>query len=333
METNIHSKIKKMKNYIQINTLKGFKKITLALVLSAGGLSVQAQQAPMFTHYMYNTLAVNPAYAGSREALTVTALHRSQWVDFKGAPLTQTLTVHSPLKYRPIGLGLAVLNDKIGPVNNTSVTGNFAYRIKLNTKSKLSLGVSAGINMFQARLNTLQLDQQADPTFQNNTTNRVTPNFGVGTYYSRERFYVGLSVPNLVENKLSATNQINSTTLIGKEQRHYFFIAGAVFNLTDKVAFKPTTLVKVTAAAPIQVDATASFILMKKLTIGAMYRTGDALGMLIGFNFTDQFHIGYSYDWSIGMRTPTYNKGSHEFMLRYDFNSLRKKQIHSPRYF
>lgn len=322
-----------MKNSIQINISKGFRKITLAVALATGSLSLHAQQAPMFTHYMYNTLAVNPAYAGSRDALSVTAIHRSQWVDFTGTPMTQTLTMHSPIKNSPIGLGLSLLNDKIGPINNTSLTGDFAYRIKLNEKSKLSLGVSGGVNIMQARLNTLQLDQEADPTFQNNINNRVTPNFGVGTYYSRERFYVGLSVPNLVENNLSATNQVNGTTLIGKEQRHYFFIAGTVFNLSQNVAFKSTTLVKVTAAAPIQVDFTASFILMKKFTIGAMYRTGDALGMLIGFDLTNQLHLGYSYDWSYGVRTFTYNQGSHEFMLRYDCMSTSKKQIHSPRYF
>ncbi len=313
--------------------MKTFKKITFGLVLTLGSISTQAQQNPMFTHYMNNTLSINPAYAGSRDALTVTALHRSQWVDFKGAPVTQTLTMHSPLKNQHIGVGLSVLNDKIGPTNNTSVFGNFAYIMKLNSKSKLALGLSAGANIWQSRLSTLNLDDQNDPTFQNNISNRVTPNFGFGAYYSRERFYAGISVPNLMQNNYSQIKQANGTTLTAKEQRHYFLIAGTVLKISDNLAFKPTTLVKVTAAAPVQADLTASFIIMKRLLLGAMYRTGDAVGALVGFDITDQFHIGYSYDWSFGLNTAKYNKGSHEIVLRYDFIFSSKKQIHSPRYF
>lgn len=313
--------------------MKTINKITFGLALTLGSLSAQAQQNPMFTHYMNNTLAINPAYAGSRDALTVTALHRSQWVDFKGAPVTQTLTMHSPLKNEHIGVGLSVLNDKIGPTNNTSVFGDFAFKMKLNSKSKLALGLSAGANIWQARLSTLNLDNQNDPTFQNNISNRVTPNVGFGAYYSTDRFYAGISVPNLIQNSYSELKQANGSTLTAKEQRHYFLIAGAVLKLSDNLAFKPTTLVKVTAAAPIQVDLTASFIIMKRLLLGGMYRTGDAVGALVGFDITDQFHIGYSYDWSLGLSTAKYNKGSHEIVLRYDFIFSSKKQIHSPRYF
>jgi type IX secretion system PorP/SprF family membrane protein len=313
--------------------MKTFKKITIGLVLSSASLTMNAQQAPMFTHYMYNTLAVNPGYAGSRDALTVTALHRSQWVDFKGAPLTQTLTVHSPLRNEHIGLGLSVLNDKIGPTNNTSITADFAYIMKLNPKSKLALGLSAGANIWQANLSSLALDQQTDPVFQNSIHNHATPNFGFGAYYSRERFYAGISAPNLLQNNYSSVQVPNGNTLVGKEQRHYFLIAGTLFNLSENLAFKPTTLIKVTAGAPIQADVTASFIIMKKLLVGAMFRSGDAFGALVGFDITEQLHVGYSYDWSYGLRTFKYNQGSHEIVLRYDFISIDKKQIHSPRNF
>ncbi len=312
--------------------MKNFK-ITLALVSTLGILKIQAQQDPMYTHYMYNTLMVNPGYAGSRDALTITALHRSQWVDFKGAPVVQSLTLHSPFKNEHFGVGLSVLNDKIGPSNKTSIFGDFAYRMKLNKKSKLALGLSAGANIFQGNLSSLQLDQQSDPAFQNNLSNRVLPNFGFGIYYSRERFYAGISAPGLLQNNYSKVSLVNGTNLVGAEQRHYFFIAGAVLNITDKLAFKPTTLVKVTSAAPIQADFTASFIIMKKVLLGVMYRTGDAVGGLIGFNVTDQLNLGYSYDWSYGLRTGKYNQGSHEIVLRYDFIFFSKKQIHTPRHF
>ena len=312
--------------------MKIIKKITVLTLLTLGSISTYAQQNPMYTHYMYNTLSVNPAYAGSREALTVTALHRSQWVGFEGAPSTQTITMHSPLPNHNVGLGLSLTNDKIGPISNTGVVANFAYRIPLTEKSKLALGLSGGVNIMQADLSALQLDQQNDPVFVNNINNHVTPNFGFGTYYSRERFYDGVSVPNLLENSYS-TIESNGGTLIAKEQRHYFLIAGAVLNLSHNLAFKPTTLVKVTAAAPIQVDLTASFIIMDKLLLGAMFRTGDAVGALVGIDITDQLHLGYSYDWSYGLNTGIYNKGSHEIVLRYDFIFASKKQIHSPRHF
>lgn len=303
------------------------------LILALASFKLSAQQSPMYTHYMYNTLVVNPGYAGSRDALTITALHRSQWVNFDGAPMTQTLTMHSPLKNHPVGLGMSIFNDKIGPINNTSIVADFAYRMKLGVKSKLALGLSGGANIMQAQLSKLLLNQENDPTFQNNISNRATPTLGFGAYYSRERFYLGVSVPQLIENKLSSTTQLNGTNFLGKEQRHYFLIAGAVFNLSSNLAFKPTTLIKVTASAPIQADVTASFIIAKKLTVGAMYRTGDAVGALIGFDLTSQFHVGYAFDWSSGVRTSKYNQGSHELMIRYDFLSVSRKQIHSPRYF
>lgn len=313
--------------------MKTINKIIAVLVLTFGSFTINAQQTPMYTHYMYNTLMVNPGYAGSRDALTVTALYRSQWVDFKGAPITQTLSMHTPLNNEHIGLGLSVLNDKIGPTNNTSVYGDFAFIMKLNEKSKLALGLSAGADIFRADLSNLALDETNDPVFLSNIDNHVTPNFGFGAYYSRERFYAGISVPKLLQNNYSSKDEINGNILVGKEQRHYFFIAGALFNLSDNLAFKPTTFVKVTAAAPIEADLTASFIIMKKLLIGAMIRTGDAFGGLIGLDITDQLHLGYSYDWSYGLRTGKYNQGSHEFVLRYDFIFSSKKQIHSPRNF
>ena len=313
--------------------MKTHKKIILALGLTLGGFTVNAQQAPMYTHYMYNTLSINPGYAGSRDALTITALHRSQWIDFKGAPLTQTLTVHSPLNNEHVGVGLSLLNDKIGPSNNTSLFVDYAYIMKLNEKSKLAFGLSAGADIFRANLNTLDLDQQSDPVFLSNINNHITPNFGFGAYYSRERFYAGISVPKLLQNNYSVVNQVNGNNLIGKEQRHYFFIAGALFNISDNLAFKPTTLIKVTSAAPIQADLTGSFIIMRKLLVGAMFRSGDAVGGLVGLDITEQLHIGYSFDWSYGLKTFKYNQGSHELLLRYDFIFFSKKQIHSPRNF
>ena len=306
--------------------------ILLVIALTSGCLSMHAQQLPAYTHYMNNMLVVNPAYAGSRDALTITALHRSQWVGFEGAPVTQTLTAHAPLNNEHIGVGLSVMNDKIGPTNHTSAFAYYSYMMRLTPKSKLALGLSAGANIFQANYDELNLDMPVDPTFQDNFKNYMTPNFGLGVYYSRERFYAGISIPYLVENNYSTLRRENQTTSLGYEQIHYYFIAGSMLRLTESFDFKPTTLIKVTSAAPIQADLTASFVFMKKFLLGGMWRTGDAIGALVGVNITEQLHIGYSYDSSYGLKTP-YNYGSHEILLRYDFIFSNKRQIHSSRYF
>jgi len=308
-------------------------KIIFALAASLGCLTTTAQQAPMYTHYMYNTLIINPAYAGSRDALTVTAINRMQWVNFKGAPVTQSITMHTLLENEHVGLGLSVLNDKIGPTNLTSLAFDYAYIMKLNERSKLALGLSAGVNIFQANLSDLLLDDPNDPAFQYDIDNHVTPNVGFGAYYSRERFYAGLSIPNLLQYRYSEMDVNNGSVFTGIERRHFFFITGALFTINEYLDFKPTSLVKVTVAAPVEVDLTASFIIQKKFLLGAMFRTGDAVGALLGIDITDQFHVGYSYDWSFGLRTFRYNQGSHELVLRYDFLFQNRKQIHSPRNF
>ncbi len=313
--------------------MKKLNRIASLVVLTVIGFSTYAQQMPMYTHYMYNTLVINPAYAGSRDALTVTALHRSQWVGFEGAPTTQTLTLHAPLTNQKIGLGLAVMNDKIGPINNSAVSANFAYMMQLNRSSKLALGLSGGVNMFKANLSKLNLDQQNDPIYLNNINNKITPDFGFGAYYSRERFYTGVSVPNLLQNTYSNVKDAKGTTVEGKEQRHYFLIAGTMLKLGSNLAFKPTTLVKVTSGVPIQADLTAAFVISDVFLLGAMFRSNDAIGVLVGFDIAKQLHLGYSYDWSYGLKSSTYNNGSHEIVLRYDFLLNNKKQIHSPRYF
>jgi type IX secretion system PorP/SprF family membrane protein len=305
------------------------------LVITALGLTLgkaQAQQDAMFTHYMYNTLAVNPAYAGSRDALTITALHRSQWVGFDGAPTTQTLTVHSPIANNKMGLGVSVVNDKIGPTAMKSIYADYAYKIQVSEKGKLAFGLKAGLNVMSNNLATLKTTTTGDNAFSSNVQSQLLPNFGVGAYYSQERFYVGLSTPKLLQNNFKS-NTIGNTSSTSKEKRHYFLIAGTVLNLSQNVKLKPTTFIKVTQAAPVEADLTATFMFHDRFNLGAMFRTGDALGMLVGYNFTDQFTAGYSFDWSYGVKTFKYNQGSHEIMLRYDLIYKSKDRIKSPRYF
>jgi type IX secretion system PorP/SprF family membrane protein len=303
-----------------------FLKINLLIFLQLFMLTVTAQQAPMYTNYMHNMLALNPAYAGSRNALSLTALHRSQWVRFADAPSTQTINVHSPITAKHIGLGLSLMNDRIGVVNNTSAFVSFAYKIQINKQSRLALGLSGGVNLIQANLSSLALDQQNDPAFQANLKNKALGNFGFGMHYSNQHYYIGLSVPNLVQNNYEQNSISNGSAITGVERRHYFLNAGAWINLGHNWIFKPSTLVKMTEAAPIQLDVTAAFMLSEQFNMGLMYRTGDAIGALIGMQIKPQIYLGYAYDWSFGNRTFTYNSGSHEVVLRYDFQKARSGQ-------
>lgn len=308
------------------------KHIIILSLLILSGVVVKAQQDALFTHYSFNTLAVNPGYAGSRDALTVTGLHRSQWVGFEGAPTTQTLTIHGPILDDKIGLGLSILNDKIGPTNTTSLYGDFAYRIPVSKKGTLALGLKGGLNIARAEISSLNATDNNDASTAVTPTTGLLPNFGFGAYYSQEKWYLGFSIPKIIQNTFdNGSNGVN--TDLSREQRHYTFIGGFVTHLSDNVLLKPTTLLKVTEGAPVELDLTGIFVFDQKFELGAMFRTGDAVGLLAGYNFTEQLRLGYSFDWSWVNRTFKYNGGSHEVMLRYDFIFNERKKIISSRYF
>ena len=308
------------------------KRVIIFIVLLGLGLTSIAQQESMFTHYAFNTLAINPGYAGSRDALTITGLHRSQWVGFDGAPTTQTLTLHTPLMGDQIGVGLSVLNDKIGPMKSTAINGDFAYKLKINSKAKLAFGLKGGVNLIQANLTDLKVNDEQDNSFTNNIKSSALPNFGFGVYYYTTKWYAGISAPKLLNNKLETTDNVVN---IGTEKRHLYVIGGLMLNLNadETLKFRPTTLIKITEAAPAELDLTGMLVIQDKVELGAMFRTGDAVGLLLGYNFTPQLRLGYSFDWSFVNSTAKYNSGSHEVMLRYDFIYGDKERVKSPRYF
>lgn len=306
-------------------------KIRYSILLVLVTLCAKAQQDAMFTHYMNNTLSVNPAYAGTRNALTLTGLHRSQWVGFEGAPVTQTITVHSPIIKNKMGLGISLINDKIGPVNTCGAQASYSYYIDMGDRSKLAMGLNAGVNMMQAGLTDLTIIDADDQALSQNINSKLLPNFGFGLYYRRPSLYVGLSAPRLLENNYFENS--NGSTTISKENRHYYLIGGLVTRLSPQVNFKPTALLKATVGAPIEADITATFIFNKRFLMGGMVRSNDALGILAGYYITPQLHAGYSYDWSYNLRTFKYNQGSHEVMLSYDLIFKNEDKIRSPRYF
>lgn len=308
------------------------KKIVLIVFAICLGFTGFSQQDAMFTHYSFNTLAVNAGYAGSRDALTVTGLHRSQWISFPGAPTTQTLTVHAPLMEDKLGIGFSLLNDKIGPTSMTGFNVDLAYKIQVGATGKLAFGLKGGLNMRSSDLaSEVQVNDPGDVAFDSDIRTDLLPNFGFGLYYSNPKMYIGLSTPRLLENDLNSGLVSSASEL----KRHYFLIAGTIFNVnkTGSVKLKPTTFFKVTEAAPVELDLTALFYFKDKYWVGPMWRSTDAFGILAGLNITDQFGFGYSFDWSYANTTGAYNAGSHEIMLRYDFVFKNKGNIFSPRYF
>jgi type IX secretion system PorP/SprF family membrane protein len=296
---------------------------TGVLLATAGSTTLRAQQDPMYTHYMYNTLSINPAYAGSRDALSILALGRFQWVGLDGAPMTQTFQVHSPIIGGLAG-GISLVNDKIGPTNSTQLYVDLAYHFNLGKNHRLGIGIKAGVDFFNNNLSTLITDQPNDPSFAQNIS-RTLPNAGIGIYYHHTNAYFGFSIPRLIEQSISDN--------AADQKRHYFLIAGGYIPCTRNFGLKPTALVKIVEGAPVQGDFTLEAMFMKKFSVGAMYRSLDGVGALLGWNIRPNFRIGYSFDWPLTELSRSGQYGSHEIMLRYDLKFGRLAKIVSPRYF
>lgn len=296
------------------------------VVLALLGLKANAQQDVMFTQYMFNAMALNPAYAGSHDALNVTALGRKQWVNIDGAPLSMTLSAHTPINPHPMGVGLQVINDRIGIVKETIVYGSYAYWIKTSAKGRLSFGLQAGANFFKADYNELKLKHSNDQVFTG-APSTTKPNFGAGIYYYTDRFYLGLASPRLVEHSIQNGNDKESF----KQRRHQFLSAGYVFDLNPNWKFKPNLLIKHVEGSPVEFDINANFLLAEKLWLGASWRSFDSFDFLTQFLVTEQLSIGYSYDLTL-TKLASFNKGSHELMVSYLFKYNGDK-ILTTRYF
>ena len=285
-----------------------------------------AQQDPQYTQYMYNTMSINPAYAGQREVLSVTGLHRSQWVGMDGAPQTQTLGIHAPLRNDRIGLGLSIVNDALGPVNEYYIDANFSYTIQVSdNNTELSFGVKAGLHNLTSDWSEGVIQQLGDPTFADNLS-VFSPTAGAGLYLHNRKWYVGLSVPNFLKTEHFDDNQVS----IAQERMSYYVIAGYVFNLSANTKFKPAALLKAISGAPIIADLSANFLFNDKLTLGVAYRWDDSISGLLGFQVTDGLYLGYSYD-ATTTELNNYNSGSHEIMLRFELQKVGR--ILSPRFF
>lgn len=313
---------------MKINTcIKSSVLLIISMLLQC--IPGQAQQDPLYTQYMFNTLAFNPAYAGTRGTTSLMALSRHQWVGFEGAPVTQTITGHMPLS-NGIGLGLSIIHDKLEPTKQTGVYFDYAYRLKLGETSRLSLGLKGGFNHFQLDVAQLMLSAPNDKALNIPSTSKYLPNFGFGLYLYSNKYFLGISAPKLLENKL-VNGDIEIFGQAGAEVRHYFISGGYVFKLSEEVIFKPTVLARITQAAPLTIDANINFLFKEKLWIGAMYRLNNSIGGIMQYQFTPQLKVGYAYDMT-NNELRNYNNGTHEVMISYEFN-FTKGKIQNPRYF
>ncbi len=305
---------------------------SLAFLLMS--LFSKAQQDPQFTHYMYNMSVMNPAYATDNAGvINVGGLYRTQWVGAVGAPKTVTAFVHSPIAKR-IEMGVSIVSDEIGDVvKENNLYADFAYVIPLAGNNKLSFGLKGGVTFFDANFNGFQYsDANPDPAFANNI-NRAFPNVGVGTFFFSDKYYIGFSAPNLLETKhLERQDAIAS---IGVENVHYFLTGGYVFDLNDRLKFKPAFMAKGVEGAPIAVDLTANVLINNFVEAGVGYRFGDSVSGLVNFYITPSLRLGYSYDYTL-TNLGEYNSGTHEIFLLFDLDLLNlggKGYDKSPRFF
>lgn len=285
-----------------------------------------AQQDSQFTQYMYNTVNVNPAYAGSRGVMSIFGLHRTQWVGLDGAPTTNAFSINTPINESKVGMGLSFINDKIGPTHNNTITGDLSYTVQASEDYKLSFGIKVSGNIFDLDVTKLNPQDQNDPNLQN-FNSEISVNFGTGIYLHSDKAYLGVSVPNFMQDNKYNDNSVT----VYKEKMTFYTIGGYVFDLSSDLKFKPAFLTKIVAGAPLQVDVSGNFLLYEKFMLGAAYRWDAAVSTMAGFQATDGLFIGYGYDKDT-TNLKNYNSGSHEVFIRFElFN--RVKKLVSPRFF
>ncbi|MBI5917203.1 MAG: type IX secretion system membrane protein PorP/SprF [Bacteroidetes bacterium] len=332
------------------------KTLTFVSLLLLLGQSAFAQQEPMFTKYMFNSLVFNPGYAGSKEYLSLGLLHRTQWYEIDGAPITQSLTAHTPLRNERVGVGFSVVNDIIGPTRTTGANLAYAYRIPFG-KFKLSIGLQAGVENYKADWTSLNIEDP-DPVFQENV-NKILPNFGMGLYFYNKNFYFGVSSPHLVEYDLRNNADVG-TGIYARQVRHFYLMTGVAIPLNgDALVFKPSFLWKNVGfdkhlakleefkdiGAPNEFDIDLSLLFQQTLWVGASFRSAfsveplekparssyDSADIWVSFLLKNGMRLGAAYDYPL-TELSNVTSGAFEIMLGYEFD-FKEKKVVTPRYF
>ena len=294
---------------------------------------IHAQQDPNYTQYMYNMNVMNPAYAGSKENMAGSFMYRQQWVGLEGAPKTATFSLHSPIG-KNVGLGISAISDKIGPVEENNVYADFSYTLNLGGSNRLALGLKAGATFHKIGLfsdiGNGYIQQPGDLAFSENT-NSAKLNIGTGLFYYTEKYYLALSIPNMLNSKHLDVTQNGQLYQFGSDVKHYFITGGYVFNLSDNTKFKPSFMMKSAFNVPMSIDLSSNFLFYNKFEAGASYRLNDSFAAMVNFAISPTIRIGYAYDYIISDLKVT-TVASHEIMVLFDINFPKKASI-SPRFF
>ena len=294
----------------------------IGLIIVLTGNLVSAQQEPIYTQYMFNTQTINPAYAGTWETIGFMALAREQWTGIDNAPSTQTFSFQSLQKNKNVGLGLNIINDKFGLEKSLSVFGDYSYLVHIDEELKLRLGLKFGFSSYSNNLNDYSVIDETDPRFTGVIDHKFMPNFGIGAFLYKNQYYVGMSIPKLVQNEFK--NQENYSTQA--EVRTLYLMGGYVFDISNNLKFKPTMLGKVTAGVPPQLDLTGNFLIADRVWLGAMVRTGDSFGFLAQWIISNKLRFGYSVDF-VTSQLKSYQNGTHEVMISYEISKVKGKMI------
>ncbi len=304
-----------------------------------------AQQEPQYTQYMYNIGSFNPAYVGTVESADVSGLYRAQWIDVPGAPTTIRFGVNVPFKNERTGLGLNVINDALGPSDQTFITVSYSYQIKLSDETKLSFGLSGGGSLLNLDFSEGTFNDPNDPATTGEPINNFYPVVGAGLFLYDDNWYTGVSVPNFLTNGLYN----DEVATVVEDNLQFSFIGGYVFDFSDRTKFKPAFLVNYLEGAPVTVNLSANFQFLDAFTIGAAYRFDNAVSGLAGFQISNGLFLGYTYDYNTN-GLGDFSGGSHEAIMKFylgrggsgNRNKSGKKeklpkgkpkQIDSPRFF
>ncbi|MBK9285552.1 MAG: type IX secretion system membrane protein PorP/SprF [Sphingobacteriaceae bacterium] len=306
--------------------------ITAVLFQISGELKAQFDY--MFTQYMFNETFINPAYAGSKEAMSATLLHRQQWVNFSGRPVTTSFAIHGPLMENKMGLGLSVLNERIGVLNHNLIYLNYAYRLKTGEKSTLAFGLMGGLHNQVNKFDQIKSndDGSKDPQFIG-TPSTMAPNFGTGIYFNNQSFYAGLSVPRFIDDrvKFSTNGSVVVDSKVQPEYFHYYLTVGNLFKLNKDLKLKAQGMLKAVQNSPLQFDLNANLLIKDMVWAGLGYRNGSAASAMVGLQVNAQFLVSYAFDYTLN-DIQKYSQGSHEIVLNYLF-SYKGKKVITPRYF
>jgi len=312
--------------------MKKFIKFNIIALVLFSCFEAIGQQLPQFTQYMYNTISINPAYAGSRETLSLVGLHRSQWVGIEGGPTTQTFSIHSPMRNENVGLGVSFINDKLGYENFAYIYADFSYTIQVSQETKLAFGIKGGFTNYFLDQELLTDPSVVNDLYFNDVSKRWSPNIGLGAFLHTDTWYLGLSAPRILNTDYNK-GQNGQVSYVSLERVSYYFTGGYVFDLSETVKLKPAFMVKGTNGAPLSYDLTANFLFDEKFWLGAAYRLNEsagAIGAIADWQVSRQWRIGYAYEHPVSDIRP-YSDGTHEILLMFEV--FKSKRVKSPRYF